>query len=544
MEKTLKQIIAFLNGLSLQQKALLVVSVVLVGGSLWLFVYLLGGGDYKPLTAGMSPVDAQDLARRLAAQNILYQISSDGATVLVRADQLDKARLEVAAQGPLASGLLGFEIFDKPNWSGSDFSEKVNYQRALESELERTIQSMNGVSAVRVHLVLPRDSLFSDRERPAKAAVVMKLRGTRLTEQISASVANLVSSSWDGLSPQNVTVVTTDGQMPVSGHGHGAPGVPGNQDLEVVLAERVIQTLIPILGNEHVRSSITVEYDSNSGESTQEVYDPNTSAVLTSQTSEETAADLEPSGIPGTPSNMPNAKGTPTVVGQAKTATASQGIHTESKTFAVSRITHHLLEPAGRVKRIAAAILVDDVTDIKTVGGKSQETRRKHTPEEMKQIEELAKAAIGFDSVRGDQFSIQNVAFTEPIIELPLPPNRVQRIVAIFEQWTGALRYAGLLALFIVIYLLVLRPVKNQVIRMLQQPLVVADSADAVVGATPAVLDAKRGHIGLPGDTTDASPEVQRVVALKKQLVTKVQEDPASASRLIQNWLRKVPEQR
>ena len=544
MEKTLKQIIVFLNGLSLQQKVLLVISVVLVGGSLWLFVYLLDGGDYKPLTAGMSPVDAQDLARRLAAQNILYQISSDGATVLVRADQLDKARLEVAAQGPLASGRLGFEIFDKPNWSGSDFFEKVNYQRALEAELERTIQSMNGVSAVRVHLVLPRDSLFSDRERPAKAAVVMKLRGTRLTEQISASVANLVSSSWDGLSPQNVTVVTTDGQMPVSGHGHGAPGVLGNQDLEVVLAERVIQTLIPILGNEHVRSSITVEYDSTSGESTQEVYDPTTSAVLTSQTSEETAADLEPSGIPGTPSNMPNAKGTPTVAGQAKTATASQGIHTESKTFAVSRTTHHLLEPAGRVKRIAAAILVDDVTDIKTVGGKSQETRRKHTPEEMKQIEELAKAAIGFDSVRGDQFSIQNVTFTEPIIELPLPPNRVQRIVAILEQWTGALRYAGLCALFIVIYLLVLRPVKNQVIRMLQQPLVVADSGDAVVGTKAAVLEAKRTHIGLPGDTTDASPEVQRVVALKKQLVTKVQEDPASASRLIQNWLRKVPEHR
>jgi flagellar M-ring protein FliF len=542
MEKTLKQIIAFLNGLSLQQRVLLVVSIVLVGGSLWLFVYLLGGADYKPLTAGMSPVDAQDLARRLAAQNILYQISSDGGTVLVRADQLDKARLEVAAQGPLASGRLGFEIFDKPNWSGSDFSEKVNYQRALEAELERTIQSMNGVAAVRVHLVLPRDSLFSDRERPAKAAVVMKLRGTRLTEQISSSVANLVSSSWDGLSPQNVTVVTTDGQMPVSGHGHGAPGISGNQDLEVVLAERVIQTLVPILGNDHVRSSITVEYDSTSGESTQEIYDPNSIAVLTSQTSEETAADLDPSGIPGTPSNMPNAKGTPTVAGQTKTATASQGIHTESKTFAVSRTTHHLLEPAGRVKRVAAAILVDDVIDIKTVAGKSQETRRKHTPEEMKQIEELAKAAIGFDAVRGDQFSLQNVAFTAPIIELPLPASRIQRIVTILEHWTGALRYAGLLALFILIYFLILRPVKKQVIRMLRQPSVFSDSADALAGAKAAVLEAKRSHAALPGDNTDASPEVQRVVALKKQLVTKVNEDPASASRLIQNWLRKVPE--
>ena len=97
--------------------------------------------------------------------------------MLVRGDQLDKARLETASQGPLASGRMGFELFDKPNWSGSDFSEKVNYQRALEAELERTIQTMNGVDAVRVHLVLPRESLFSDRERVAKAAVVLKLRG-------------------------------------------------------------------------------------------------------------------------------------------------------------------------------------------------------------------------------------------------------------------------------------------------------------------------------------------------------------------------------
>src|SRR5262249_31093065 len=152
---------------------------------------LLGGAEYKPLYTGMAPADAQSLGQHLGAQNIAYQISTDGTSVLVPSDQMDRARLEAASQ-PLASGRLGVELFDKPNWSGSDFSEKVNYQRALEAELERTIQTMNGVEAVRVHLVLPRESLFSDRERVAKAAVVLKLRGTRLNEQIAGSVANLV----------------------------------------------------------------------------------------------------------------------------------------------------------------------------------------------------------------------------------------------------------------------------------------------------------------------------------------------------------------
>src|SRR5579863_7634454 len=329
MEKFQQQIIAFFRGLSVKQRVVLTGSVVLAGGTIWLFVYFLNAGDYKTLYSGMAPADAQNLSQRLAAQNIAFQISPDGTAVLVRSDQLDKARLETASQGPLASGRMGFELFDKPNWSGSDFSEKVNYQRALEAELERTIQTMNGVDAVRVHLVLPRESLFTDRERPAKAAVVMKMRGFRLNDQISASVANLVSSAWDGLSPQNVTVVTTDGQMANPGHGRGEFILPGLQELEATLAERVVQTLTPMVGSEHVKSSVTIEYDPTSGESTQELYDPNTTAVLTSQVSQETVGDLEPAGIPGTPSNTPNSQGNAAAVAQAKTGSATQGIHSE-----------------------------------------------------------------------------------------------------------------------------------------------------------------------------------------------------------------------
>ena len=300
MEKYQKQIIAFARGLTQKQIVLLAGSTALIGVTIWIFVRLLGGADYKPLYTGLASNDAQALTQRLATQNIDFQISSDGTTVLVPSDQIDKARLDVASQGPLSSGRMGFELFDKPNWSGSDFSEKVNYQRALEAELERTIQTMSGVEAVRVHLVLPHESLFTERERPAKAAVVLKLRGMRMSDQVSGSIANLVSSAWDDLSPQNVTVITTDGQMPGQVHSQFGDGSNAMADLETAMAERVVQVLAPIVGADHVKSSVTIEYDPTSGESTQDVYDPKSAAVLTSQISQESADGLEPSGIPGT----------------------------------------------------------------------------------------------------------------------------------------------------------------------------------------------------------------------------------------------------
>src|SRR5271170_1734233 len=423
MEKYQKQIIAFARGLTQKQIGLLAGSTVLVGVTIWIFVRLLGGADYKPLYTGLASNDAQALTQRLATQNIDFQISGDGTTVLVPSDQIDKARLDVASQGPLSSGRMGFELFDKPNWSGSDFSEKVNYQRALETELERTIQTMNGVEAVRVHLVLPHESLFTERERPAKAAVVLKLRGMRMSDQVSGSIANLVSSSWDDLSPQNVSVITTDGQMPGQVHSQFGDGSNAMADLETAMAERVVQVLAPIVGADHVKSSVTIEYDPTSGESTQDVYDPKSAAVLTSQISQESADGLEPSGIPGTATNAPNSPPSGAAANQTNSDQSTQGINTESKTFAVSHTVRHLIEPAGRIKRVAAAVLVDDVVDAKDASGKASETHRKRTPDEMKQIEDLAKAAIGLDSTRGDQISVQNVSFRAPDSETLTPTS-------------------------------------------------------------------------------------------------------------------------
>jgi flagellar M-ring protein FliF len=197
------------------------------------------------------------------------------------------------------------------------------------------------------------------------------------------------------------------------------------------------------------------------------------------------------------------------------------------------------------VKRIAAAIVVDDAVETKTEGGKTQETRRKRTPDEMKQLEELARAAVGFDEKRGDQFSMQNISFTQPTLDTPAPPGKFQRLLLFLEQWTFVLRYIGLLALFGLVYALILRPVKKQVLALLRNPPQAAFPAAAVAGAGGAQLPDDAGLAGLP-DSADVSgaSEVRQAVSLKKQLVTKVKQDPEAASRLIQNWLNeKEPKQ-
>jgi len=542
MDKLQKQLTGFIQAMTNRQKLLLAGSTVVLGLVVWLFVYLIGGSDYKPLFVGLSPADAQSLSQKLAAQNINFQLSSDGTSVLVAADQLDKARVGVASQGPLTSGRMGFELFDKPNWSGSDFSEKVNYQRALEAELERTIQTMDGVEAVRVHLVIPHESLFTDRERPAKAAVVLKLRGLRMSEQIGGSIANLVSSAWDDLSPQNVTVVTTEGQMTGVGHSSNGDMATGSGDLEAVMAEKVVQVLAPIVGTDHVKSSVSVEYDPTSGESTQDTYDPNSSVVLSSQTSQETSADTQPSGIPGTASNAPNVQPSGAAANQTKVTDASDGIRTENKTFAVSRTTRHLIEPPGRIKRVAAAILVDDAVETKMIDGKPVQTRRKRTPDEMKQITELSKAALGWDSGRGDQISVQEVTFQTPEAENLKPVSLPEKFRIVTLKWMALIRYAVLLALFVLVYVLLLKPVIQIVSAALQAGEIrVATGVSRLPGSGREVA----GQMVEPGGNDaflasglNSGIEIERAMVLKQQIVQNVQTAPQDAGRLVQNWIR------
>jgi flagellar M-ring protein FliF len=545
-EQVTSQITAFVRGLTARQKITMALGAAAVAGTIWVFVTLLDKADYKTLYSGLSSGDAQSLAHRLSEKNIAYQLSSDGTSILVPADQLDKVRLDVAAEGAPQSGRLGFELFDKPNWAGSDFAEKVNYQRALEGELERTIQTLGEIEAARVHLVLPQESLFTEQEREAKASVVIKLRGGHLGDESQEAITHLVASAVDNLKPENVTLVNADGGMPILARGGGAESRPRSwAEFETALAHKVIATLEPVVGQEKARANVTVEYDLATSDSTQETYDPNGAVVLTSQISQENTGETEAEGPPGTPSNVPGKQ--PAAAPKPATPADAdlQGSHTESKTFAVSRTVRHTVQPSGTLKRINAAVLVDDAVDVKDDNGQKVETRRKRTPEEMKQIEELVAAAIGIDATRGDKVALENLSFQTLPIETPAPPTLSERVVPLVDKWINLIRYGALLLLFLFIYTLVLRPIKRQIVTTLEalpNQLGMARGARESLGSAPGMSAAK-------GDDTatleaslqqlgDSPLEAKQAVLLKKNLLDKVKKEPAQASRLIQNWMR------
>lgn len=185
--------------------------IALIGGLAW---YAMRP-DWRTLYVNLDPDDARQMGQILAQAQIPFEATADGAGIEVPAAQLDKARLATAAKGGAKSGRLGFEIFDKPNWVGSEFDEQVNYQRALEGELEHTVSTLSDVESARVHLVLPHDSLFREEERPAKASVVIKLRRRTLADGEPEAIRNLVASAVDGLTPDHVVLVDASGNLPL-----------------------------------------------------------------------------------------------------------------------------------------------------------------------------------------------------------------------------------------------------------------------------------------------------------------------------------------
>jgi flagellar M-ring protein FliF len=544
-EQVTKQIVTFVRGLTLRQKITMAVGAAAVVATIWVFVALLDKADYKTLYSGLSSGDAQSLSHRLSEKNIPFQLGTDGASVLVPADQLDKVRLDMAAEGMPQSGRLGFEIFDKPNWAGSDFAEKVNYQRALEGELERTIQTLGEIESARVHLVMPQESLFTDQEREAKASVVIKLRGGHLGDEAQEAITHLVASAVDNLKPENVTLINADGGIPILARGGDSTNRPRSWgEFELELAHKAVATLEPVVGVGKARANVTVEYDLATSDSTSEAYDPNGSVVLTSQLSEERDGEAEAQGTPGTPSNVPGKQSIPAP--KSDVNSDSQGLHTESKTFAVSKTVRHTVQPPGTLKRITAAVLVDDATEIGDVNGQKTETRRKRTPDEMKQIEDLVATAIGVDTTRGDKMAVENLSFQTLPIENPAPPTLSERIVPIIDKWINVIRYGALMLLFLLIYALVLRPIKRQIVTTFQElPRQLGmgkASREALPGGAPGMPARKRDEassLDASLQQLDDSPtQTKQAVILKKNLLEKVKKEPATASRLIQNWMR------
>ncbi|MBB6144999.1 flagellar M-ring protein FliF [Silvibacterium bohemicum] len=508
-----------------RQRGYLLAGVGATVALLALFVRLIGTPDYKPLFTGLEPADAQTLSAQLDAEGIQHQTSADGKTISVPADKLDAARIQTASHGQPHSGRMGFELFDKMSWGQTEFDEKVTYQRALEGELERTIQTMNGVQSARVHLVMPTDSVFIDHQRSAKASVILKLDRGGLSKDAIQAIGRLVSGAVDELRPEDVSIIDADSDRSL---GTGSDGQPDGEGSETGLTQRLVATLEPVVGLDKIRASVNIDYDHGATEQSEEKYDPAVSALLNVQRTEDQAGGGAGfGGVPGTASNIPSPK-------QAKPTTTTtqdsvQSSKSESAQYGVNKIVTHTVTPAGRIQRVSAAILVDDAVVRTVKSGKVSFAMHKRTPEELDKIQELAKAVIGFDAKRGDTISVQNMSFDSDVND-DLAPKWTDKAQKMVSDFAPVLRPVSLLAVFLLAYLFVLRPIQKKALG----PGAPNQAPQPVLAAAPEV---ERLTAGIPEPSDDS----RRATELKDQTVELIKQKPVNTARAVQAWLREEP---
>ena len=508
--------------------------MIVVGGTLAAVAGLvaltvtMSSTDYKPLMTGLEPEDVQPISQQLAAKKIDFKVTPDGKGIDVAAGQLDQARMEVASQGTPHSGRMGFELFDKSSWGQTEFDEKVNYQRALEGELERTIGTLSNVKSARVHLVMPRDSVFLDRSQPAKASVALRLKRGGLSQDQTNAITRLVSGAVESLAPADVAIIDADTNELLNRHGSTMEG----RELEDEFSKRLMATLGPVVGLDNLRTSVNVEYDLTSSEENEDKYDPNVSALLTTQKTMERSGQLDDGGVAGTASNLPTTPGKGTTQSEDANADGTtQTSKSENSAFGVNKLSRHTIAPAGRIRRITAAILVNDFSDKKMVDGKMVGSTYKRSPAQLKQLQDLAGAVIGMDAQRGDAVTVENMTFSNTG-DGDVAPTVVERVQKTVNDNVNALKYASLLLLFVLAWALIFRPVQKQIVSVVRELGAGNQTSIAAVEltATPELP---------PGDDFDNLLEADtNTVGLKRRLAEMVQAEPATMTRTLQNWLQ------
>jgi flagellar M-ring protein FliF len=490
----------------------------LTGAILWFALRT----DWRTLYNGLEPDDARETGVLLTQAQIPYDLTADGSTIRVPAALLDKARLTAAAGGGSKTGRMGFEIFDKPNWVGSEFDEQVNYQRALEGELEHTVGTLSDIESARVHLVLPHESLFREDERPAKASVVLKLRHGVLADGEPDAIRNLVAAAVDGLSADHVVLVDAAGHLPLGPK--TAEALRGSA--EQALEDKLIATLEPVTGMGNVRASVTLDYDPAETDVTQESYDPSQTVTLSSQKSEQISGSQPiPAGVPGTASNAPN---TQTLPVYPQGSSQPQSSKTEADTFAASKTVKHILENPGRLRRMTAAIVLNDRMITPATKTKAA-VWQPHSADELRHLTSLAQAAVGFDATRGDAVTVEDMAFDDnrPPQAAPAAQQMLSTVANAMKSSPELVKYGALLLGLAAILILGVRPALQHAGTTLRE----------TGGKLAAGAPASPGALPAPAATPESDPERFRAQAIFDQVSGHLKREPTQSSRLLQSWI-------
>lgn len=366
---------------------------------------------WQPLFTGLAPQDAAAIVERLEREGVPYRLSGQGSTVEVPEDQVYRVRLQLAAEGIPTGGVVGYELFDQSRFGDTDFDRRVRFLRALQGELARTIQQIEGVEAARVHIALPEDSLFLTERQPASAAVLLRLRpGARLGPEQVRAVVNLVAGSVEGLEPQQVTVVDERGRLLSAGLGAGeeeaaAPAgdaLTAQREVEARLQRELQALLEQVLGPGNVVTRVAVELNMDRLTVERELFEPaRPDGVLRSvqELRERFEGEGTPpvGGVPGTGANG-DVPSYPVVVG------GGQGTYEREETvrnFEVNRVVEHRVVAPGAVRRLSVSVVVNRALD----------------PAQERAIRDVVAAAIGFDPQRSDQIAVIGMPFDTSLAE-------------------------------------------------------------------------------------------------------------------------------
>ena len=412
------------------------------------FVFLIawsGEPDYQLLYSNLAPDDAGAILDKLREQKIRYRISSDGGAILIPRERVYETRLELAGDGLPKGGSVGFEIFDNTKLGMTEFVQNVNYQRACQGELSRTINGLAEVESSRVHIVMPPKSLFVEEEEPATASVVVKLRpGRVLKDDQVQGIVHLVSSSVSGLTPENVTIVDNSGRMLAGLKSTSKTGQVSSdqlafqQKMEKNLEERIRTMLEAVLGHGKAAVRVSCALDFKEQEKTEERYQPDNRVVRSEQILSESSKGKEVAeGVPGVMSNLSKDKE------KANSSSPNRGgpnraFAKQDRTvnYEIGKVIRRTKEPVGTLKRISVAVMIDG-TYKREKEGKKKEVW-KYVPrsqEEMNQFEQIVKRAMNFDANRGDEITVANMPFESGKVQLARADEPVAE-----EGWLSKLR--------------------------------------------------------------------------------------------------------
>lgn len=551
----------------LGQKLLLVAGIAAVVAVMVVFWLWSQKPDYRVLFSNFADKDGGAIVSELEKLNIPYQFAEGGGAILVPADQVHQVRLKLAAQGLPKGGNIGFELLENQKFGVSQFVEQVNFQRGLEGELERSIQSISAVQAARIHLAIPKPSVFVREQQYPTASVLLNLHnGRRLDAQQVAAVVHLVASSVPNLSADHVTVVDQNGNLisdntnKVQQNGLDPEQMAYVESMQNSIARRVESIITPIVGAKNVHAETSAEIDFSVTEQAAESYKPNTKpdamAVRSAQTHESQNTNQDSGAVPGALSNQPPPESTaPINAPQAAGAAGANGAaapaapatptnlstQKDSTTnYEVDKTVSYVQQPKGGIKRLHVAVVVNHIPVVDSTG---KTTYRALNAAEKQQVSDLAMQAMGFNRERGDTISVVNTPFiAEAQEKLAEPP--LWKDPLMIEYGKDALRFIAGVIVLMLIYKKLLKPLTSKLtgadkkqaqLAVSQSELFTDGRTEPGTAAAAAEAGGEDALVTLSGD----APALPSNSALNQTLVAARQlavENPRMVANVVSGW--------